>query len=181
MIKIKQNMVAALIISAFSLFYFVLPVKASEINDQNVLYLLNQERSLYNLPKFKIDPDLERASRLKSKDMINRDYFEHYAFNLSPWIFVKNAGYDYLFAGENLAMDFSTSEGMINAWMESPNHKANILNPDFSDIGIGVVKGEFTEDNQSHETVMVTNMFGKRKPAILKAYNYIAQNIKALF
>lgn len=152
-------------------------VFASPITSENILKLLNEERSERNISKLDINPDLNNAAFLKSKDMINRDYFEHFAFGLSPWAFIKNSGYDYLYAGENLAMDFSTSEGMVRSWMNSPTHRDNILNPDYRDIGIGIVKGEYSENNSSHSTTMVTNMFGRKKPTIIKVFEYITGNL----
>ncbi len=155
---------------------------ASPINTENVLQSLNQERTSRGLPKLTIDPDLTSAASLKSKDMLNRNYFEHFAFGLSPWDFIRNAGYNYLYAGENLAMDFNTSEGMVSAWMNSPAHRDNILNPDFRETGLGIIKGEFTENGKSHTTTMVTDMFGREKPTIVKAFDYITKDLfKNLF
>lgn len=156
---------------------FVSQALASPINTENVLDSINQERAVRGLPALTINSDLTSAANLKSKDMVNRDYFEHFAFGMTPWDFVRNAGYNYLYAGENLAMDFNTSEGMVSAWMNSPAHRENILNPDFRDAGIGIVKGEFTEDGKVHSTVMVTNMFGRKKPAIVKVFDYITHDL----
>ena len=71
---------------------------ASEINQENLIRLINQERNSRGIPSLKINSDLDAAASLKSKDMINRDYFEHYAFGLSPWDFISNSGYNYLYA-----------------------------------------------------------------------------------
>lgn len=154
---------------------------ASTIDLENVENSINQERSARGLTKLKIDPNLNNAANAKSKDMINRNYFEHYAFGLTPWDFIKQSGYNYLYAGENLAMDFSTSEGMMSAWMNSSLHRENVLNPDYTDMGIGIVKGEYTENGVTHSTTMVTNMFGRKKPFIIKAFDYLTQNIFHLF
>lgn len=150
---------------------------ASPITAQNVLDDINTQRTIQGLPKLVLDSDLNNAAALKSKDMLNRNYFEHYAFGLKPWDFIHNAGYNYLYAGENLAMDFTTSEGMVSAWMNSPAHRENILNPDFKDTGIGIIKGEYTENGVVHSTTMVTNMFGRKKPAIVKAFDYITHDL----
>jgi len=141
-------------------------VKASEINTSNVLREVNVQRTRYDLKPLYLDGDLYLAATLKSKDMLNRNYFEHYAFGLSPWDFINIQGYDFAVAGENLAMDFATSEGMVRAWMDSPAHRDNILNPQFEDIGIGVIKGTYNDGNNMHETVMVTNLFAKKKSKI---------------
>lgn len=172
--KITISLAVALIFSAQHAF-------ASEINQTNVINLINQERTSRGVPALKIDIDLNQAAGLKSKDMINRNYFDHYAYGLSPWDFIKNSGYNYLYAGENLAMDFNTSEGVVKAWMNSPTHRDNILNPDFTETGIGVIKGEFVEDGVVHNTTMVDNMFGRKKPTILRVFDYIAKNVFGSF
>ena len=154
---------------------------ASEINQDNLINLINQERNTRGIGSLKINADLNQAAGLKSKDMINRDYFDHYAYGLSPWDFISMSGYNYLYAGENLAMDFNTSEGIVKAWMNSPAHRDNILNPDFTDTGLGIVKGEYTENGYIHDTTMISNMFGREKPAIVKVFDYIARNIFGSF
>lgn len=184
---IKSNQVyikatKSLVVLAFAFQFMVgSTVYASEINFENVSNMINQERANSGLPKLKINSELNNAASLKSKDMINRHYFEHFAFNLTPWDFVHMAGYDYLYAGENLAMDFSTTEGMVSAWMNSETHRDNILNPDYNEMGLGIVKGEYIQNNQPRETYMVTNMFGRKKPAIVKAFDFVAKNIFSIF
>jgi len=152
-------------------------VLASSITVENIELLVNRERRARNLQPLAIDSDLSNAAYMKSKDMLNRSYFDHYAFGLTPWNFMINSGYEYIFAGENLAMDFQTSEGMVKAWMNSPAHRDNILNPEFRDLGIGIVKGEFKEGESARSTVMVTNMFGRQTPSILKFFESIKNRI----
>lgn len=172
--KITVSLIAAFLFSTQFAF-------ASDINQENVIKLINQERANRGIPSLKIDGDLNQAAGLKSKDMINRSYFDHYAFGLSPWDFISISGYDYLYAGENLAMDFNTSEGVVKAWMNSPTHRDNILNPDFSEVGIGVVRGEYAENGHARSTTMISNMFGRKKPTILKVFDYIAKNVFGSF
>lgn len=173
--KIKTSIMIAAFLFSFNLFIGF--AHASEITSGNVLKLINNERASRGIPKLQENPDLDHAAVLKTKDMLNRNYFEHYAYGLAPWDFIHISGYDYLYAGENLAMDFHTSEGMVNAWMNSAAHRDNILNPDFTETGLGVVKGEFEENGSYKSTVMVTNMFGRKKPAILKAFDFVTKNI----
>lgn len=175
-LKINQIYLAIGIAIASNLIFVGLAF-ASDITPENVLKDINAERTSRGLSSLKEDPNLDFASTLKTKDMINRDYFDHYANGLTPWDFFKIADYDYLYAGENLAMDFSTSEGMVKAWMNSPKHRENILNPDYADIGIGIVKGEYNDNGKARKTTMVTNMFGHKRLAIIRIYNYIAKNI----
>lgn len=161
--KTKITKISVSFAIIITLFTNTLTAVASPITEENVLKAVNDQRIANKLTPLKIDSDLDRAATLKSKDMINRNYFDHYAFGLTPWVFIRNAGYDYTEAGENLAMDFVTAEGMTTAWMNSPKHRDNILNPNYEDIGIGIVKGEYIENNSQHSTYMVTNMFGAKK------------------
>jgi uncharacterized protein YkwD len=154
--------------------------KASEITPANLETLVNSERVANGLIPLKVNDQLDSAATAKSEDMINRNYFEHYAFGLTPWDFIIKAGYNYLYAGENLAMNFDTAEGNVNAWMNSPAHKANILNPDYTDMGIGVVKGVYADSTGSHNTIMVTNMFGRQKPMIMQIFDSVVAGIASL-
>jgi uncharacterized protein YkwD len=179
-IKFNTSLLQKITLTSFAVLFSALSVSytfASDINQDNILNLLNQERTSRRLPKLELNDELSNAANLKSRDMINRNYFEHFAFGLTPWDFVKNAGYTYMYAGENLAMDFNTSEGMVDAWMNSPAHRENILNPDFRDVGIGVVKGEYTENGSTNSTIMVTNMFGRQKPMVVKVFDFITNNV----
>lgn len=172
-IKMKQ-----IIPLSFALLLFSYRIAfASPITQENVVNLINQERKLNGLSALSVDPELNRASQMKSKDMLRRNYFEHYAFGTTPWDFIRNSGYDYIYAGENLAMNFNTSEGMVQAWMNSPIHRDNILNPDYSDTGIGIIKGVYDENGAKHDTTIVTNIFGKKKPLIVN----IVEKIRNLF
>ncbi len=154
---------------------------ASEITASNILDQINYQRELRGVTPLREDSRLNTAALNKSTNMIEDDYFEHYANGLSPWDFMREQKYDYLYAGENLAMDFKTSEGMVRAWMSSPAHRRNILNPDFEDIGIGVVKGEYSDSKGDRETIMVTNMFGREKPKIIQFFDNVIFRLKSLF
>lgn len=155
--------------------------KASEITPVNLENLINSERVQNGLIPLKISEQLNSAASNKSEDMVTRNYFEHYAFGLTPWNFIVKAGYNYLYAGENLAMDFDTAEGTVNAWMESPAHRKNILNSDFSDMGMGVVRGEYTDNSgMTKDTTVVTNMFGREKPVILQVIDAVIVQISKL-
>ena len=155
---------------------------ASPITSENVFHLINDERTVRGISPLRLNSDLDNAALNKSKDMLHRNYFEHFAHGLKPWDFISLAGYNYMYAGENLAMKFETSEGMISAWMNSPKHRDNILSPEFEDIGIGIVKGEFTDiDGSRGQTILVTNMFGRKTPVILEVFNRFIENIRIFF
>jgi len=175
------SLVALILFSLFIIVSNASATLASEISEDNILGLINKERTYRGIPSLEVRDELREASINKSKDMITRNYFDHYAFGLTPWDFITNSGYDYLYAGENLAMDFDTSEGMVSSWMKSSAHRNNILNPEFDETGIGVVKGEYTEGGNTHTTYMVTNMFGKEKPAVLKVIDRVVDFVKNIF
>ena len=178
--KFKLSLAATIFI-ALTFSVSVSPVAASSIDPENVSYLINKERTYYGLEPLNINESLSGAAINKSNDMVSRDYFEHYAYGLTPWDFINFSGYNYLYAGENLAMDFQTSEGMVSAWMNSDHHRENILNPDFNEMGVGIVKGTYTENGVSRETTMVTNMFGRKKPVILEVFNNIVTKVVDFF
>lgn len=131
---------------------------ASDIDANELVALANSERIARGLPPLTIDTRLVSAAEAKSNNMLLLDYWSHYAPDgTSPWDFIEAAHYDYTFAGENLARDFTSTVPIHNAWMNSPSHRDNILNPNFTNIGIVALSGEF----QGKETVLVVEMFGK--------------------
>lgn len=154
---------------------------AAPITDENVVYLINKERVSRGINPLNVNDSLQNAANKKSADMINRNYFDHYAYGLSPWMFIRNENYDYLYAGENLAMDFDTAEGMVSTWMASPSHRKNILNSDFTETGVGVVKGEFNDNSGQRETTMVTNIFATKRPAVIRIFDSVVEKIKNIF
>jgi hypothetical protein len=107
-----------------------------------------------------ISPILEEAARLKAKDMFANGYFAHESpKGTSPWHWFGVAGYDYEYAGENLAIGFLEPEEVYNGWVQSFTHHQNLLNPNFKEIGVAVVSGKF---NGNHTTIVV-QLFGSQK------------------
>lgn len=174
---LPQNLYCILLLSLIATVFSISPARASEVSSENIIYLVNKERVYYGLTPVKVDAQLQDAATAKSKDMINRNYFEHYAYGLKPWDFMARAGYNLSAGGENLAMNFEDSEDIVNAWMASPLHRNNILNANFEDIGVGVVKGAYADNNFSKETTMVTEMFGKKQPATFTAISNFVEEI----
>lgn len=135
----------------------ILPAYSSAITAANVFSLTNQSRQDFFLATLHYNTALERAAQAKADDMLKNQYFAHNTPDgRTPWDFFKNAGYNYLVAGENLAVDFTDSESQESAWMNSPGHRANILNKNFEEIGIGIAQGEF----QGHTAIIVAQYFG---------------------
>jgi uncharacterized protein YkwD len=136
-----------------------------EISTQTLIALTNKERALNNLPTLKENPILDKAAELKAEDMIKTSYFAHNSpTGVSPWHWFDVAGYKFLDAGENLALRYSTSEDVVNAWIASPTHRANILNSRYTEIGMATVKGMY----EGVETIYVVELFGNpQKPTVI--------------
>lgn len=132
-------------------------VQASSITPQNIIALTNQERVAYGLNTLNTNAQLSAAALAKANDMFEKQYWDHFGPNgESPWQFIRAAGYNYVYAGENLAKGFRTAEGIHEAWMASPTHKANIISGNYKDIGVAVVDGELL----GKQTTLVVQMFG---------------------
>jgi hypothetical protein len=89
------------------------------------------------------------AAYQKARSIINNDIFGHTIGNKSFSSWIKDVGYSYQYVGENLAIDFMSTEGTLKAWLNSPSHKKNILNNRFSETGVAVVNGIFKGKNSS--------------------------------
>lgn len=106
-----------------------------------MLELVNRERRQAGLRPLEIHEELTKLARIKARDMIENNYFSHYSpIHGSPFQMMAKAGIRYRYAGENLA-GASTVERAHSSLMNSPGHRANILNPNFTHIGIGIVDG----------------------------------------
>jgi hypothetical protein len=132
---------------------------ASSITPGQVIDLTNQERSKLGLAPLTHNSALSNAAAGKANHMFSLQYWAHIAPDgTSPWQFIKNAGYSYSVAGENLARDFGDTGSVIVAWMNSPTHKENIINSKYSEIGVAVVDGVLN----GVETTLVVQMFGSQ-------------------
>jgi hypothetical protein len=126
--------------------------KASAITPTSVIDLMNQDRISQGLAPLIINPALSQAADEKARDMVNNGYFAHTSpAGLTPWYFIRKSGYDYHFAGENLAIRFVEAEDQEKAWMASPTHRENILSPKYQDVGVAVATTQ-----QENKTVIVT-------------------------
>lgn len=130
---------------------------ASSITPQSVLDGINAKRLETGLPILGLSPQLNQAATMKASDMFTLNYWAHNNPNgREPWDFIKDAGYRYRYAGENLARDFGDTNSLVDAWMASPTHRDNIVNPRYQETGIAVVNGTL----QGIETTLVINLFG---------------------
>lgn len=135
----------------------------ADITKTSLVELANQTRASFGLQPLNINPLLEEAAYLKLKDMFEKDYFSHISPDgITPWYWFQNAGYNYKFAGENLAIGFLDSEEVHRAWLNSSSHRDIILNPNYSEIGIAVLTSEF----QGRKVPIVVQHFGAPQPQI---------------
>lgn len=103
-----------------------------------VAQLVNQERAKEGLQPLVVKMDLTNVAQVKAEDMATNKYFSHTSpTHGSPFDMMKKFGINYSYAGENIAMGYTTPESVMEGWMNSPGHKKNILNPNFKEIGIG--------------------------------------------
>ncbi|MEX2028945.1 MAG: CAP domain-containing protein, partial [Candidatus Paceibacterota bacterium] len=114
--------------------------------------LTNEERQAQNLQTLTVNPILNQAAEMKANDMVTYGYFAHVSPDgKTPWYWLEQVGYQYQYAGENLAVDFSDSKDVTNAWMASPSHRENIVKGNYTEMGTGVAYGVF----QGRTTIFV--------------------------
>lgn len=134
----------------------------SSILPSVIVDLTNTERTTGNLGTLHRSVLLDKAATEKAEDMAKNEYFAHYSpTGVSPWYWFDQVAYDYLHAGENLAVHFTDSSDVVKAWMNSPLHRANIMNGDYYDIGVGTAKGTY----QGQPTIYVVQLFGTMRAA----------------
>ena len=136
--------------------------KASSYNDQMVIAAVNQEfKNDYRFMSTEIiNEKLNKAAQNKALDMNKNNYFSHVSpVDGKKWShFIKETGYNYKVAGENLANGFDDVPTMVRSWMKSPSHRENILNPNVSETGVGVVFGKLND----YPTIFVAQTFGEQ-------------------
>lgn len=136
------------------------PAKA-QVDFTSLYNYHNLERAKYWLKPLSVNTDLIKSATLKANAMLKADCWSHYCpTGVSPWEYFDQAGYDYIFAGENLAEGFDGNESVMTAWMNSPSHRENIINDNFDEVGIGFAYGDF--QGVKNNTIIVVH-FGSRK------------------
>lgn len=154
--------------------FFVPASQASDITSNMVILLVNKARSAANITALKKNDLLQQAAEEKAQDMIDNNYFAHVSpQKKSPWYWIEKNEYDYTYAGENLAINFTNSEDQQKAWMDSPLHKKNILNPNYDEIGVAVKRGVV----EGKETTVVVQMFGAQSGKEIAGANYDKENV----
>ncbi len=134
----------------------VLGFTSSITADQTVTET-NALRASKGLTLLTVDKKLVDAALAKGNNMCQEQYWAHFSpSGTSPWSFMKNAGYSYSVAGENLARDFADTKSMVAAWVASPTHNANLIHPRYTNIGVAVVYCKLL----GSDTALVVQMFG---------------------
>lgn len=134
---------------------------SASIAASDVASLTNEQRIQNGLPPLDVSPLLTEAAQDKADDMAQNSYYAHVGPDgKTPLYWLDHVGYHYLNAGENLVIDRTTSQAAVSAWMNSPDHRENILRPQFTEIGIGVAKGTY----DGLGTIFVVQEFGTPYP-----------------
>jgi len=162
------GVLAALILGVFSLTLFNSFLLGSSqfaaVISSVLVDLTNGDRQVNAIGGLRVSPVLTAAAQAKANDMAENNYFAHVSpMGKNSWYWFKQVGYNFTYAGENLAVDFSDSVDVSRAWMNSPTHRKNILDGNFTEIGIAVAQGVY----QGRETTFAVQMFGK--PAVRAA------------
>ena len=109
-----------------------------------IILLTNTERAQNNVGTLSENTSLDAAAQAKADDMARVGYFAHVGpGGKQPWAWLDGVGYDYQYAGENLAVRFVDSKDVVNAWMLSPTHRANIVKPVYIEMGVGIAQGVY--------------------------------------
>lgn len=137
---------------------------ATSTNSNSLLHETNDERTGNGLGRLEIDKALSSAAQAKAQDMASRNYWSHVTPDgKQPWYFINKYGYDYSEASENLAYGFTSGKDTVSGWMNSPEHRKAMLNPDISEVGFGIAN---SIDYQGHgpETIVVALYARPGKP-----------------
>lgn len=139
-----------------------------EIKTSELLEQTNKVRKSYGIGQLKLNDKLNKAAYLKGKDMFADQYWAHVAPDgTQPWKWFADVDYNYSEAGENLAKNFTTTSAAMTAWMNSPGHKANLLNPDYLEVGFAVINGEL----DGKPTALVVALYGTPADAEVAGVN----------
>lgn len=166
-LKIYSIALILIKLSLTGFLYAVYPTEAqfAELTASKVFELTNQSRVENGLPSLRLNNRLSQAASAKAQDMVNDDYFEHTAPDGKKfWQWIKETGYSYTAAGENLAMDFTTAESAHNALMASSSHRNNILKSNYAEMGVAVLEGKL---NGRQTTVLVEHFGTPTSPTVV--------------
>lgn len=128
----------------------------ADITKSELVNVLNKNRQSIGLNSLTENELLNKAALLKAQDMVQKEYFAHQSpSGVNPWHWFLQVGYNYKYAGENLAVGFINSSEVFNAWFNSPSHKANLFNENYKDVGTAILPG-FGNNN----AIVIVQIFG---------------------
>ena len=131
---------------------------ASDIKVSELLNKTNEYRIKNGKKPLVLNEKLSKAALEKAKFMFDKNFWAHTSPDgTEPWYFVLNQGYDYAYAGENLARNFNSSSEVVTAWINSPSHRENLVSDNYDEIGFGIVNGVL----DGYETTLVVQFFGR--------------------
>jgi len=135
----------------------------ADVSKTALVEMLNEQRQEQGIGVLVENAELNQAAMLKAQHMLNEDYFSHNSPNgITPWFWFQIAGYEYYYAGENLGIGFLDSGEIHQAWNDSPLHKDNLLNPNYKEIGIAILRGELN----GQDNTIVVQLFGSQNPTV---------------
>jgi len=162
-ISTKALLIYLQIILVFTVSLYLISLKKPRIlgtvtfSPDLIIQYTNDVRAQNGLVSLTKNDLLAKAAAAKAQNMFAEDYWAHNSpKGETPWSFILASGYKYVFAGENLARDFDNPRTVVDAWMNSPSHKSNLLDKNFREIGVAVTDGRLT----GHEGILVVQMFG---------------------
>lgn len=160
-IRAKTN---KLVVWAVAFSVMIVPVlgyapQADAMSRSGIIYQMNTKRKAYGKRYLSVNWRLASAAKTKVADMCAKNYWSHTSpSGVRFWTLVRQAGYRYVTAGENLAYGFSSDKSLVTAWMASPGHRANILNSRYREVGVAMKSCKF----QGVYTTVVVAHFGAR-------------------
>ncbi len=132
---------------------------ATDVSEPSLLAETNKQRMGQKLSELVLHPLLSKAAQAKANDMASKDYWSHISPDgISPWVFIDAVTYSYKKAGENLAYGFNSSTATIVGWMNSPPHRANLLDIEYTDVGFGIAN--IPNYQLEGEQTLVVAMYG---------------------
>jgi len=148
-------------VSLFELSPFAKPPLVATVVPQTVISLTNQDRVANGVPPLRESLLLDQAAQAKADDEAARGYFSHTTpEGNSPLYFISQAGYHYQNAGENLGLNYPDAQALETGWMDSTEHRANVLRSVFTEAGVGAAQGMY----EGYEATFAVEMFATPLP-----------------
>jgi len=160
------NLVALIFVKAifsYSGFQFASIISGIPVfTKEEVISQTNVFREFLGIGDLKESSVLDQAASQKLQDMVNEQYFAHTSpSGISPWYWFDASNYNYVYAGENLAIGFLTAQDTVSAWENSPSHRENLANPNYKEIGVAVAPAKI----QNNDGFLVVQLFGTPAPS----------------